>query len=168
MDPYAVDLGIFEGGRPRLEPGVGFICLPVFDEMPSTVIAYSLCSAENEKQFKEFSKVEVADVRRSERAQSSSGDDTYAGGEPGPINSKNRSNTKSSDQPFKSSSASRSTASPLPPGSPKDIERRMLVRNKSHASTPFATWTKRGNRRVSNSIVGHIGLLSFTRCARHS
>lgn len=53
-DPYIVDLGVFGQGRPRLQPGVGGLVIPVFDDQPSTIISHSLASAEYDIQFKHF------------------------------------------------------------------------------------------------------------------
>jgi 1-phosphatidylinositol-3-phosphate 5-kinase len=142
MDPYVVDLGLFEEGRPRLEPGVDGIILPVFDEMPSTVIAYSLSSLEYEKQFKEFSKLmDSADTRANEKARTSSGDEANDSGEPGPIDSRSRSNSRTRDQSSKSSNPP-----PPTPGSKKDIERRMLMRNKSHVKHTFRDFDEKGQQ----------------------
>jgi len=55
-DPYVIDLGDLAEGRPRLEPGVNGEVIPVFDDQPSTIIAYSLSSSEYESQFRQFSR----------------------------------------------------------------------------------------------------------------
>lgn len=55
-DHYVVPLGIFTEGRPRLPPGLNGIILPVKDEQPSTIIAYSLASAEYANQFEQYSR----------------------------------------------------------------------------------------------------------------
>ena len=33
---YVVDLGMFGEGRPKLEPGIDGVVIPVFDDQPST------------------------------------------------------------------------------------------------------------------------------------
>lgn len=138
LDPYVVDLGIFNEGRPRLEPGVGGLVIPVVDEMPSTVIAYSLSSAEYEKEFKRFSKMEplALDVK------SSNADDTYNSGEPASVQSRNRIDSKAND-PSKNPSQN----FPLSPlEERKGIERRMLMRNKSHIKHTFRDFDEKGQQ----------------------
>jgi hypothetical protein len=121
LDPYVVDLGIFNEGRPRLEPGVNGIVVPVMDEQLCTVIAYSLSSTEYANQFQDFSKMEASnsdvpsDIGMSSDAASTS---TPAGGG---AQQRGRS-TPSSQTPSGSSGLS----------DKQGIERRMLVRNKSH------------------------------------
>jgi len=55
LDPYVVDLNELGRGRPRLEPGVNGEVLPVFEDQPSTIIAYSLSSTAYDVQFRDFS-----------------------------------------------------------------------------------------------------------------
>jgi hypothetical protein len=138
LDPYVVDLGIFNEGRPRLEPGVGGLVLPVFDEMPSTVIAYSLSSTEYEKEFKRFSRMEAQELKIS------SGDDAYSSSEPGATQPRNRNDSRRND-PSKPSAGSQ--AFPLSPlEERKDIERRMLMRNKSHIKHTFRDFDEKGQQ----------------------
>ena len=49
-----MDLGFFGEGRPRLQPGIGGLIVPVFDDQPSTIIAHSLASTDYDVQFKQF------------------------------------------------------------------------------------------------------------------
>jgi len=65
-DPYTVDLGYFGMGRPRLQPGVDGLVIPVFDDQPSTIIAHSLASSDYELQFKQFSSATSQPESRSE------------------------------------------------------------------------------------------------------
>ena len=53
-DPWTVDLGELEDGRPRLEPGKGGEVMLIHDDQPTTIIAYSLSSAEYAEQIAEF------------------------------------------------------------------------------------------------------------------
>lgn len=53
-DPFLVDLGMIGKGRPRLQPGINGMVIPVFDEQPSTIIAHSLASSDYNNQFKQF------------------------------------------------------------------------------------------------------------------
>ena len=140
LDPYVVDLGIFNEGRPRLEPGVGGLVLPVFDEMPSTVIAYSLSSMEYEKEFKRFSKMEAS----AQDVKPSSGDDAYSSSEPGLVQSRNRNDPKRNDHSRPTPMAQTFPLTPL--DERKDIERRMLMRNKSHIKHTFRDFDEKGQQ----------------------
>lgn len=137
-DLYVVDLGIFAEGRPRLAPGVNGIVVPVMDEQWSTIIAYSLSSAEYEKQFQQYI-----------RAQPVEADIDL----PGPGASVNRNgpadwNGSPSDTPDKAHSNN-----PSPHVSAeankrvdekKKIERQMLTRNKSHIKHTFRDFDMKG------------------------
>ena len=94
-DPYVVDLGYFGKGRPRLQPGMNGLVVPVFDDQPSTIIAHSLASSDYDVQFKQFL----------------------------------------------SSTSQTETRSEL---SRKDVERRMLGRNKSHIKHTFRDFDEKG------------------------
>ena len=96
-DPYVVDLGFFATGRPRLQPGIGGLIIPVFDDQPSTIIAHSLASSDYDVQFKQF--------------------------------------LSATSQPELRSEPSR-----------KDIERRMLGRNKSHIKHTFRDFDEKGQQ----------------------
>ena len=128
-DPYTVDLGIFKEGRPRLEPGVNGIVVPVMDEQLSTVIAYSLASTEYARQFKNYVKTENlgTEVDEAGRPVEPRPVDPSTGAQlPSPANNPNR---PSMDEK-------------------KIIEQRMLVRNKSHIKH---TW-----RDYSSGERGHV------------
>ncbi len=131
-DPYVVDLGLFHDGRPRLEPGVNGIVVPVIDEQLSTVIAYSLSSKEYEIQFQNYSKIE------------NSGPDAANGlGTPPSVPSRpptdgNRSSSTDSQPNIRGSQSSATTSGK------KSIERRMLVRNKSHIKHTFRDLDEKG------------------------
>ena len=113
-DPFIVDLGMFQEGRPRLEPGVDGIVVPVFDEQFCTMIAYSLSSSEYSSQFRTFSKME----------------------EPNPDNSSEIGGSQ--DQSRAKSSRPENLSLK------QDIERRMLVRNKSHIKHTFRDFDEKG------------------------
>lgn len=126
-DPYVVDLGSFHDGRPRLEPGVNGIVVPVIDEQLSTVIAYSLSSKEYDNQFQNYSKAE------------NSGADTPNGlGTPPSVPPRSQADGNNRNPP-----------NDIPQKSPtvsdkKSIERRMLVRNKSHIKHTFRDLDEKG------------------------
>ena len=96
-DPYVVDLGFFGEGRPRLQPGIGGLVVPIFDDQPSTIIAHSLASTDYDVQFKQF--------------------------------------VTATSQPDTKSEMSR-----------KDIERRLLGRNKSHIKHTFRDFDEKGQQ----------------------
>ena len=73
-DPYVVDLGYFGKGRPRLQPGVAGLVVPVFDDQPSTIISHSLASAEYDIQFKHFLTLITQPESRSEKYESTRSD----------------------------------------------------------------------------------------------
>jgi 1-phosphatidylinositol-3-phosphate 5-kinase len=135
-DPYVVDLGMFSEGRPRLEPGVNGIVIPVFDEQLCTVIAYSLSSQEYANQFQAYSKLEGIGFETSSGAGldppggAASLEPTMASGE-----TKDRQNTR-----IQTSHVPGNTGQPDKPG----IERRMLVRHKSHIKHTFRDFDEKG------------------------
>ena len=132
-DPYVVDLGSFHDGRPRLEPGVNGIVVPVIDEQLSTVIAYSLSSKEYDNQFQNYSKAENV------------GPDNPNGlGTPpvAPTRSQTDGNNRNSANDLPQNSQ-RGQQSPTV-SDKKSIERRMLVRNKSHIKHTFRDLDEKG------------------------
>mmetsp|Transcript_722 Transcript_722/g.1253 ORF Transcript_722/g.1253 Transcript_722/m.1253 type:complete len:583 (+) Transcript_722:1-1749(+) len=54
FDPHIVDLSELARGRPRLDPGIRGDVVLVFEDQPSTIIAYSLSSKDYHDQFKQF------------------------------------------------------------------------------------------------------------------
>jgi len=127
-DPYTVNLGVFAEGRPRLAPGLDGIVVPVADEQWSTIIAYSLASAEYAKQFKHF--------RASFDAESSV--DKTRGPSDG-----SASDGIGGNLPSSSDGNPASKKSELSDDS-RTIERRMLVRNKSHIKHTFRDFDEEG------------------------
>jgi hypothetical protein len=130
-DPYVVDLGMFSEGRPRLEPGVSGIVIPVIDEQMSTAIAYSLSSEEYAAQFETYCKDETPknsiSTTKNEGASDEGSTDTPSIGR----------------NAFKESNNSKSSI----PNSIRDkegIERRILVRNKSHIKHTFRDFDEKG------------------------
>jgi hypothetical protein len=124
-DPYIVDLGMFREGRPRLEPGVNGIVVPVIDEQLSTVIAYSLSSKEYSSQFHTYSKMDPSGLETP--ASAAAPPDPPAGPQ-----------SADSQNPMKGPSSSSSVSSK------QDIERRMLMRNKSHIKHTFRDFDEKG------------------------
>lgn len=157
MDPYIVDLGIIKDGRPRLEPGDGGIVVPVIDEQPSTVIAYSLSSTEYGNQFKKLSKMEAsAPIDETlpptdAPGRSAEGSQKPSAGQRPP--SSRSASTSQQQQNERRSSRGGGSKSPQPSKSDspavddrKDIERRMLVRNKSHIKHTFRDFDEKGQQ----------------------
>jgi len=134
LDPYVVDLGIFNEGRPRLEPGVNGIVVPVMDEQLCTVIAYSLSSTEYANQFQSFSKLEATGPDNSSELGSSSGPNSGTNND-GSGQQRGQNNPKTPQQ-------TPAAASGL--NNKQDIERRMLVRNKSHIKHTFRDFDEKG------------------------
>lgn len=149
-DPYVVDLGIIKKGRPRLEPGAGGIVVPVFDEQPNTVIAYSLSSAEYVHQFKRLSRVVTSptgDKSSLPGGSARSADDPQKAPER-PVSASgfaNQSSNRREDR-SKGSRISEPTTSTPAVDERKDIERRMLVRNKSHIKHTFRDFDDKGQQ----------------------
>eukprot|EP00977_Amphora_coffeiformis_P018268 scaffold6351_cov166-Amphora_coffeaeformis.AAC.2 len=108
QDYYVVDLGIFAEGRPRLEPGVNGVVMPVFDEQWSSIIAYSLASADYASEFKKYEA--SSDVSTGPDQNKTSND---GGGD------------------FSRDSS-------------RNVERRMLIRNKSHVKHTFRDFDEKG------------------------
>ena len=165
-DPYVVDLGILKDGRPRLEPGVDGVVLPVVDDMPSTVIAYSLSSAEYAKQFHMFSQQgaaldanPVAPVAESTKGEHARSDEPppllpETGPPPRPVQQSPPSTmeTKKPAIPRKApprpstSERQKSTSSTSRMEERKEMERRMLERNKSHIKHTFRDYDEKGQQ----------------------
>ena len=132
-DPYVVDLGLFHDGRPRLEPGVNGIVVPVIDEQLSTVIAYSLSSKEYDNQFQNYSKTDNSGL------ENPNGLGTPPSA---PIRSQSDGNHRNPpNDPHQNSHRGQSSASL---SGKKSIERRMLVRNKSHVKHTFRDLDEKG------------------------
>jgi len=129
-DPYVVNLGLFHDGRPRLEPGVNGIVVPVIDEQLSTVIAYSLSSKEYDNQFQNYSKID------------SSNPEIPNGLPTAPIKSQADGNHRNPPKdPLQNPSRGQAASSS---SGKKGIERRMLVRNKSHIKHTFRDLDEKG------------------------
>lgn len=134
-DPYVVDLGIFSEGRPRLEPGVNGIVVPVIDDQLCTIIAYSLSSIEYSNQFQGYSKMESSNA---DSAASTVKLDPPAGA---PSLESGAGGRKPSDPSTKTPS---SHGHQFGASEKQDIERRMLVRNKSHIKHTFRDFDEKG------------------------
>lgn len=142
-DPYVVDLGIFSVGRPRLEPGVNGIVVPVIDEQLSTVIAYSLSSTEYANQFQNHAKMEAAIPETSTNGKSelppTSPTDSgmHQRGRGASFGESSQVKTPTSGTPSSSAGSS----------DKQGIERRLLVRNKSHIKHTFRDFDEKGQNR---------------------
>ena len=136
-DPYVVDLGMFAEGRPRLEPGINGIVVPVVDEQLSTIIAYSLSSTEYATQFQDYSKAE-ASVTPDTLSQI--GISSEAGASAIGTGSQHRGRPNNpADTP-----SSQASAGSFKFSEKQDVERRMLVRNKSHIKHTFRDFDEKG------------------------
>jgi hypothetical protein len=132
-DPYVVNLGSFHDGRPRLEPGVNGIVVPVIDEQLSTVIAYSLSSKEYDNQFQNYTKID------------NSGLETPNGlGTPPSVPIKSQADGNHRNPPKDSQQNLPRGQSSANFSGKKGIERRMLVRNKSHIKHTFRDLDEKG------------------------
>jgi hypothetical protein len=130
-DPYLVDLGIFKDGRPRLEPGVNGIVVPVVDDQLSTVIAYSLASTEYARQFKSFSKIETVNTELDEDGR--------------PIEPRVVDPSTGAHLSSPSTTNTSKTGGPSGPvDEKKSIEQRMLARNKSHIKHTWRDYDEKG------------------------
>ena len=132
MDPYVVDLGIFSEGSPRLEPGIGGMVIPVYENQPSTIIAHSLNSEEYHKQFRKYSNLEK-DMKGSDESASNISERTFDDKNNDPLGSTTRV------RPNKSAPLS-------PRDERKDIERRMLVESKAHIKDTFKELDLKGQQ----------------------
>lgn len=117
QDYYVVDLGMFAEGRPRLEPGVNGAVLPVFDEQWSSIIAYSLSSSDYATQFKHYSKFETNST------ESSTGIDPNK---------------------MEFGDSAQDAAVEFSRENSRSVERRMLIRNKTHIKHTFRDFDEKG------------------------
>ena len=139
---YVVDLGMFGEGRPKLEPGVNGVVIPVFDDQPSTIIAHSLSSHEYESQFKRFRKKAERNEIAISHDNVNSAEDFFAG--PGGLESpsdRSRPNNDSSKRRHRRSNSAKSSngADEMGP-----LEKRLLMRNKSHIKHTFRDYDEKG------------------------
>jgi 1-phosphatidylinositol-3-phosphate 5-kinase len=139
-DPYVVNLGIFKEGRPRLEPGVNGVVVPVIDDQLCTVIAYSLSSTEYFNQFENFVKMESSNPDSSSTSGTSETPPTPLSDSGGA--QRVRSNLGDSHQV--KSPSSHASSNPSGPSDKQGIERRMLVRSKSHIKHTFRDYDEKG------------------------
>jgi len=139
-DQYTVDLGIFAEGRPRLAVGVNNLIVPVYDEQLSTIIAYSLASTEYAKQFKHFSKAESSplDLDASSSVKGMGPSDKAANEVKRRSESQDVGTSKLPATPNNKTRTSETSEI-------KEIERRMLVRGKSHIKHTFRDFDEKGN-----------------------
>jgi 1-phosphatidylinositol-3-phosphate 5-kinase len=114
------------------------IVVPVVDEQPSTVIAYSLSSLEYANQFKHFSRAE-GPVADHERSLSPEG---QRKGDVAPLSSGDGGESRSRREASRSPTSA--TGAQLPGfDARKDIERRMLMRSKSHIKHTFRDYDEK-------------------------
>jgi hypothetical protein len=145
-DPYTVDLGVFAEGRPRLVPGVNGLVVPICDEQLSSVIAYSLTSVEYAKQFKYYSRNEntaastldgdAPSTIKTLPASSLGIERTTEGLEPHHVLPGQQSDPSTPSSPMPSSRVLENENN--------DIERRMLMRSKSHIKHTYRDFDEKG------------------------
>ena len=140
-DPYIVDLGVMGLGRPKMVPGVGGVVIPVYDDQPSTVIAHSLASPDYASQFRRFAKAETRGTDESRRRSRGDRDTTtiedYFAGSNG-MDSPSKSPRRSGQR--------RGTSNTPSLDGKKGIEKRMLVRNKTHIKHAFRDYDEKDNQ----------------------
>jgi 1-phosphatidylinositol-3-phosphate 5-kinase len=150
-----VSLGIFNQGRLRLEPGVGGVVIPVFDDQPSTIFAHSLASIEYESQFRRYTRAYLKDSVSYKRGNSSGprtesklGTDDLPAGASGLEKQTSGVSESSTTRRGRSERRRKATSSPsisLKITNDKaDIEKRMLVRSKTHVKHTFRDYDEKG------------------------
>jgi hypothetical protein len=147
-DPYAVDLGIFSEGRPRLAPGVTGLIVPVYDEQLSTIIAYSLASTEYAKQFKHYTKSEMQPGELDSTILPDRGRTMPTGSIPSEKSEESTQRPNGAGDPVVPqlpSTPKQSSRSTMDTSETKELERRMLVRSKSHIKHTFRDFDEKGN-----------------------
>lgn len=140
FNPYIVDLGIFNEGRPKLQPSLDGTVIPVFDDQPSTIIAYSLSSVEYKSQFKQYRQSYGEETSSFDQGNdpNSSKDDTSAKG-------RNKTLQKS-DKLSHKRSVSHGNIPLKSTYDRKEIERCMLIRGKSHIKHTFRDFDEKGQQ----------------------
>jgi len=152
-NPNVVDLGIFSQGRPKLEPGVGGVVIPVFDDLPSTIIAHSLSSIDYESQFRRYTRTylkESGSYRRSNsgaNAENSNVIEDFLAGpglEPQRLKKQDARSTRRGRSEYRKSASSSSTKQIT--NDKVEVEKRMLVRNKTHIKHTFRDYDEKGTQ----------------------
>jgi hypothetical protein len=128
-------------------PGVHGIVVPICDEQLSSIIAYSLASVEYAKQFKYYSRNEVASavVTDGDASDATRSLPTSSLG----IERTNENLGRRHILPDQQQSDPNASPSPMPSSrllenDNKDVERRMLVRNKSHIKHTYRDFDEKG------------------------
>jgi hypothetical protein len=141
-DPYVVDLGVLGLGRPKMESGVGGVVFPVYDEQPSTIIAHSLASADYASQFRRYAK---AEMKRNKIDRESTPMDDYFAGSNG-LESPHKGRSPSYSSSRRSGQRRGSSNQPAAPDARKGIEKRMLVRSKTHIKHTFRDYDEKDSQ----------------------
>jgi hypothetical protein len=150
-DTNTVDLGIFNQGRPRLEPGVGGVVIPVYDDQPSTIISHSLASVDYESQFRRHTRTYLKEIGSIKRGTSSGPreNDEYLDGRGIDQQSSKRHDSRSGrrgrSELRRKKERTTSSASQMT-NNKTDIEKRMLVRNKTHVKHTFRDFDEKGTQ----------------------
>lgn len=128
LDPYVIDLGHLGEGRLRLEPGVGNVIIPIIDEHPASIVAYSLASVEYDNQFRDYAILVDGLSATGSNDSCSRPDSTHIND----VNSMGGSQNKASHPSWMLQER-------------KDIERRMLARTKTHIKHSWRDLDAKGN-----------------------
>ena len=145
-DITTVDLGIFSQGRPRLDPGVGGVVIPVFDDQPSTIIAHSLASVDYESQFRRHTRTYLKESGSYKRGSTGNDELTSRGIDQ---HRSKKEDTRSSrrGRSEQRRNADKISASMAQMSNTKiDVEKRMLVRNKTHVKHTFRDYDEKGTQ----------------------
>ena len=150
-DTNTVDLGMFNQGRPRLEPGVGGVVIPVYDDQPSTIISHSLASVDYESQFRRHTRTYLKEIGSIKRGTSSGPreNDEYLDGRGIDQQSSKRHDSRSGrrgrSELRRKKERTTSSVSQMT-NNKTDIEKRMLVRNKTHVKHTFRDFDEKGTQ----------------------
>ena len=148
---YTVNLGIFNQGRPKLEPGVGGVVVPVFDGQPSTIIAHSLASVDYESQFRRHTRSYLKESGSNRRSNTTDSviEDFLAGPgglEPQKLKKYDSRSSRRGRSEYRKHAAGQSSSASKSTNDKADVEKRMLVRNKTHIKHAFRDYDEKGTQ----------------------
>ena len=141
---HTVDLGIFSQGRPKLEPGVGGVVMPVFDGQPSTIIGHSLASVDYESQFRRHTRAYLKENGTNRRGTSASATDSVV--EDLKLKKYDSRSSRRGRSEYRRNVAGSSSSTAKLTNDKADLEKRMLVRNKTHIKHAFRDYDEKGSQ----------------------
>ncbi len=141
---HTVDLGIFSEGRPKLDPGVGGVVIPVFDGQPSTIIAHSLASTDYESQFRRHTRAYLKENGLNRRGSSASATDSVA--EDMKVKKYDSRSSRRGRSEYRRNATGTSSSTAKLTNDKADLEKRMLVRNKTHIKHAFRDYDEKGSQ----------------------